>query len=391
MKKTRIAPLSLRPASADLGESNEKLSDRKLTELGTRRAFTGGALILTRSPESSATLTLGRRELLRAGLGGAAGLVAGLAGDGPRAFASQEVVGNGKRTPHHRIIDVHNHPRWVGYNGARIIEDMNAAGIERTWLLSWEIPEREIDPSYYATLNPTGVGIPFRDVIDVAERYPDRFIPGTTMDPRDPHACQRLKAAVDIHRVRVFGEFKLRLRYDDPDAIRLFHYCGELGLPVIFHLDVTFPRMGVPSDWQWWYGGGLENMEAPLRLCSQTQFLGHAPGFWREISADADHELEAYPAGKPVVGRGRLLEYLDKYPNLNCDLSAGSGLTALTRNLDFTRKFLIDYQDRVFFGRDDFNNKLYDLLVSLNLPPAVLAKILAGNALRLVPVKDPQA
>jgi predicted TIM-barrel fold metal-dependent hydrolase len=40
----------------------------------------------------------------------------------------------------------------------------------------------------------------------------------------------------------------------------------------------------------------------------------------------------------------------------------------------------------VFFGRDDFNNKLYDLLVSLNLPDTVLAKILAGNALRLVPV-----
>ena len=78
--------------------------------------------------------------------------------------------------------------------------------------------------------------------------------------------------------------------------------------------------------------------------------------------------------------------YLDKYPNLNCDLSADSGHTALSRDLNFTRKFLIDYQDRVFFGRDMFSNQLYDLLVSLNLPSSVLAKILAGNALRLVPV-----
>ena len=54
--------------------------------------------------------------------------------------------------------------------------------------------------------------------------------------------------------------------------------------------------------------------------------------------------------------------------------------------MDFTRKFLIDYQDRVLFGRDDFNNKLHDLLVSLNLPDTILAKIFAGNALRLVPV-----
>jgi predicted TIM-barrel fold metal-dependent hydrolase len=336
--------------------------------------------------DSPRRLTLGRREVMRAGLAGMASLAAGLAAESPGPGAAQTVQENGKRTPKHRVIDVHNHPRWIGYDGARIVADMDAAGIEKTWLLSWEIPERELDVAYYSKLDPTSIGIPFRDVIDVAERYPDRFIPGTTTDPRDPHALERLKAAVDIFRVRVFGELKLRLRYDDPDAIRLFQYCGELGLPVIFHLDVTFPRHGVPSAWQWWYGGGIENMEAPLRLCPHTQFLGHAPGFWREISADADQEPEVYPNGKPVVGRGRILQYLDKFPNLNCELSGGSGHTALSRDLGFTRKFLIDYQDRLFFGRDDFDNKMYDLLTSLSLPDDVLAKILSGNALRLVPV-----
>jgi hypothetical protein len=343
-------------------------------------------MTLRRNPELMTPSTLGRRELLRAGLGSAVALLTGLPINGNAAFASQEVGDEGKIVLKHHVIDVHCHPRWAGYNGARMIENMNAAGIERAWLLSWELPERELDPYYHSITNPTGVGIPFRDVIDVAERYPDQFILGTTVDPRDPHAHERLKAAIGIHRVRVFGEFKLRMRYDDPDAIRLFHYCGELGLPVIFHLDATFPRLGVPSSWQWWYGGGIETMEVPLRLCPQTQFVGHAPGFWREISADADQEPLAYPVGKPVVGHGRLLEYLEKYPNLNCDLSGGSGYTALSRDLNFTRTFLIDHQERMFFGRDEFSNRLNDLLVSLNLPVAVLAKILGGNAMRLVPV-----
>ncbi len=285
-----------------------------------------------------------------------------------------------------RVIDVHCHPRWLGFNGARTIENMDAAGIDMAWLISWEAPEQEIHPNYYATNNPTGVGITFRDVIELTERYPGRFIPGTTVDPRDPHAHAKLKAAVDIHGVRVFGEFKLRMRYDDPDAIRLFHYAGELGLPVIFHLDVTFPRHGVPSERQWWYGGSLENMEPALRLCPHTQFLGHAPGFWREISEDADTHTAQYPADQPVVGKGLILRYMDAYPNLNCDLSAGSAFTALSRDLDFTRRFLIDYQDRMFFGRDAFDNRMYDLLTSLSLPDDVLAKILAGNALRLVPI-----
>lgn len=386
MSVSKIGEVPSRSDATEKAELRAEFSARASTELPAVRTSTDTAACRDPQPESALPLSLGRRELLRSGLCGAAGFMAGLALDSSASIAAQTAQINGKRTLKHRVIDAHNHPRWIGYDGARIIQDMDAAGIERAWLLSWEIPERELDTAYYAKLSPTGIGIPFRDVIDVAERYPGRFIPGTTTDPRDPHALDRLKAAVDIYRVRVFGEFKLRMRYDEPDALRLFQYCGELGLPVVFHLDVTFPRHGVPSDWQWWYGGGIENMEAPLRLCPHTQFLGHAPGFWREISADADQEPLAYPTGKPIVGRGRLLEYLDRFPNLNCDLSAGSGYSALTRNLDFTRKFLTDYQDRVFFGRDEYNNKLYDLLVSLNLPDAVLAKILAGNALRLVPV-----
>jgi predicted TIM-barrel fold metal-dependent hydrolase len=329
--------------------------------------------------------SFGRRKLIKAGLAGALSVGSGLSSS-QTYLGAQKPQDDGKRRPQHRIIDAHNHPRWLGYNGARIIENMDAGGIERTWLLSWELPESELDPYYYSVLNPTGGGIPFRDVIELVERYPDRFIPGTTVDPHDPHALDRLKAAVDIHRVRVFGEFKRRMRYDDPDVIRIFQYCGELGLPVVFHLDVTLPRQGVPNSWQWWYGGGLENMEAPLRFCPKTQFLGHAPGFWREISADADQEPLVYPKGKPIVGRGRIVQFLDKFPNLHCDLSGGSGQVALSRDLEFSRKFLMDYQDRMFFGRDQFDSGLYDILISLKLPADVLAKILGGNALRLLPV-----
>ncbi len=372
------------PTTGAEGESPEEFSARTLRELDAARisAATHGRP----QSEFAPPLTLGRRDLLRASLAGAATLMAGGAADGQTTPASHTTPTTGSQSPQHRVIDTHNHPNWIGYNGARIVENMDNAGIERTWLLSWELPEVEMATSYYRELTPTGVGIPFRDVIDVAQRYPDRFILGTTTDPRDPQAHQKLKAAVDIFNVRVFGEFKRRIRYDNPDVIRLFHYAGELGLPVTIHLDATFPRHGVASDWQWWYGGGLEVMEPALRLCPHTHFQGHAPGFWREISADADQEPLAYPKGKPIVGRGRLLEYLDKFPNLNCDLSASSGLTALSRDLDFSRKFLIDYQDRMFFGRDDYSSNLYDLLVSLSLPDAVLAKIFAGNALRLVPV-----
>jgi hypothetical protein len=328
---------------------------------------------------------VGRREVLKAALGasligaGAAGAAAVLA-DEP---SGREVGG---KAPKHRIIDVHNHPYWLSHNTTKALEDMDRAGIERAWLLSWELPEHEMSPAYYQTLNPLGVAIPFADVVRACEAAPQRFVAGYAPDPRHPHAQARLRSAVAIHGVRVCGELKVRVPYDDPDVVALFHLCGELGLPVIFHLDVTLPR-GVPQRGrQFWYGGDIDAVERALRQCPQTQFLGHAPGFWREISGDADQELETYPSGRPIVPGGKIPRLLDRYPNLHCDLSAGSGYTALSRDLDFTRRFLLEYQDRVFFGRDEFGTKLYDLLVSLSLPDPVLAKILGGNALRLVPI-----
>jgi predicted TIM-barrel fold metal-dependent hydrolase len=76
------------------------------------------------------------------------------------------------------------------------------------------------------------------------------------------------------------------------------------------------------------------------------------------------------------------------YPNLYADLSAGSAYTALTRDVEFTRDFLIEFQDRILYGRDYFDNRMQELLNALELPNDVLTKIYAGNALRLVPDEE---
>ena len=41
-----------------------------------------------------------------------------------------------------------------------------------------------------------------------------------------------------------------------------------------------------------------------------------------------------------------------RYPNLHGDLSAGSGLNAVSRDPDFGYGFLEEFQDRLFFGTD---------------------------------------
>ena len=282
------------------------------------------------------------------------------------------------------LIDAHNHPNWHGHNVKKTLENMDEQGIDQMWLFSWEVPEDEYSPSYHGVLPPTGVGIPLEDVLAVGQEAPDRFVLGYMPHPKRPDAIDRLKAAVEIHGIRLASELKVRLVFDDPDAIRLYHFCGEQKLPIPIHLDyaIDHGRGNYPRP-NWWYGGSLDAFERAIVACPETVFIGHAPGFWAHISGDDRHASESYPEG-PVAPGGRVSELLRTYRNLWADLSAGSGLKAISREREFGRAFLIEFQDKLLFGRDYFDTRLMDYLLELELPPDAFEKITYKNAQRLL-------
>ena len=282
------------------------------------------------------------------------------------------------------LIDAHNHPNWHGFNAGKILRNMDEQGIDQMWLFSWEVPEDEYSPSYHAVLPPTGHGIPLEDVLAVGREAPDRFVLGYMPHPKRPDAIDRLKAAVEIHGVRVASELKVRLPFDDPDALRLYEACGQMRLPITIHLDypIDHGRGDYPRP-NWWYGGSLDAFERAIFACPQTVFIGHAPGFWAHISGDDLYDKASYPDG-PVLPGGRLSEIMRTYPNLYADLSAGSGLKALKRDRDVGRNFLVEFQDKLLFGRDYFDTSLMDFLFELALPEEAFAKITYQNAERLL-------
>jgi predicted TIM-barrel fold metal-dependent hydrolase len=284
------------------------------------------------------------------------------------------------------IIDVHGHPDWQGHNLEKFLANAAQFGIDKTWLLTWEAPADEYDPRSYPDLPRTGDGpIPFDLALSYVQRAPEKFVLGYAPDPRRPEAIDHLKAMVAIYGVRIYGELKLRMMYDNLDALRMYRYCGEAKLPVLVHLDYEFDS-GYPGGYprpSYWYGGGIEALERALQACPETIFIGHAPGFWAHISNDGLEEKEPYPTG-PIVRGGKIEQYLRKYPNLYCETSAGSGWNALNRDRAFTHDFLTEFQDRVMYGRDGFDNRHQELLNSLGLPAEVLGKIYAGNARKLM-------
>ncbi|MDR2052762.1 MAG: amidohydrolase, partial [Treponema sp.] len=285
------------------------------------------------------------------------------------------------------IIDIHNHADYHRYSPEKMLKNMDDNGIDITCLLSWEAPAVEVDPGTKMSFSPfSEYPVPFERCVAYYEKAPDRFLLGFCPDPRHPGAIQRLKAVLGLYDICMCGELKLRMMLDNPDAIRMYRFCGEQGLPVLVHLDY---EIEAESKYPWpnyWYGGGIEALRRTLELCPETVFIGHAPGFWAHISNDELYKTTAYPKG-PVIPGGKIDRFMEKYPNLYCDISAGSGHKALSRDLDFTRAFLTRWQDRVFYARDYFDSVHRELLDNLGLPKEVLDKIYSGNALRILRIR----
>ena len=297
------------------------------------------------------------------------------------------------------IIDAHNHAGYHGFNYERFIANMDQFNIDKTWILSWEAPVGDFDPnSIYAFPLPMaqtselGIAnsgpVPFYLGLFYKMQAPDRFILGYAPDPRRPDAIQRLKGAVNTYGVQVCGEVKLRMMYDNPDAIDMFRWCGANGLPVTLHFDYPIGRGSAFPRPNWWYGGDIDTLERVLKLCPGTNFLGHAPGFWCHISNDSLGETESYPRG-PVIPGGKIEVLLDTYPNLYCDCSAGSARIALTRDPEYTKNLILAHPDRFVYARDYFDNELAPFIDGLGLPAEVLEAFYHGNAERLAaPVKN---
>lgn len=285
-------------------------------------------------------------------------------------------------------IDSHQHVFWHGRDAAGLVADMDEYQISKAWLLSWEIQPYEDDTAYHGALNPvhirpdgTHAGIPLGDLIKARDAYPDRFVLGYFPHPQLPSAPKLFEAAVKIHGVRVCGEWKFRVLFDDPRCLEVYHVAGRLGCPVVLHLDVPYLAGVYQRNW---YGGTIDNLERALDACPETNFVGHAPGFWREISGDCATDPSAYPTG-PIAPGGRLHGLFERHENLFADLSAGSAMHAMKRDLTHARSFLIRFADRLLFGRDYYGSELLDLLLGLDLPADVQEKIFCRNANRLVP------
>ncbi|MDI6827148.1 MAG: amidohydrolase family protein [Armatimonadota bacterium] len=275
------------------------------------------------------------------------------------------------------MIDIHMHIGRLYHDIKKPFQPSNALkfmdnhGIEQAVLLPIENPE---ETDYYVTTD---------YVLRVCARHPDRFIPFCNIDPRRRNA----DLSTDFYGIlkeyrdrgcRGLGELMPGLYVDDPRLQKIYEACGELGLPILFHLDALrcVDEKNLPR---------FENM---IRKFPKTIFIGHGQHFWAEISADVSNEdFNRYPEG-PVKRIGAVERLLATYPNAYADLSAGSAYNALTRDPDFGRWFLETYKNKLLFGtdklREDQDCPIVSYLRNAELSQDTFNKITRYNAERLI-------
>jgi len=186
----------------------------------------------------------------------------------------------------------------------------------------------------------------------LADSRPDRFVWFFNIDPRQGDYNTRTDfAPIFSHYkslgARGLGELSANVRVDDPLYDNFWRQAAEFDLPALVHISpYTKEQYGVFDEI------GLPGFDRMLTKHKNLKIIGHSQPFWAEMGADLTRDMRnGYPTGK-ITEEGVLPKLLRKHENLYCDLSAGSGMNALTRDPEYAAKFIEEFSDRLMYGID---------------------------------------
>ncbi len=293
------------------------------------------------------------------------------------------------------FIDIHAHAYRIApppHNGRpwfstpeQVLARYDELGIERGVLLPLVGPEVYLPQST-------------DDILEMARRWPDRFVAFCNVDPRalTNSADAPLAALLSYYKekgCRGIGEVMPNREFLDPRVQNLFGAAQEVDFPLIFDIaPVIGGTYGLVDE------VGLPQIETCLERFPRLQVLGHGPAFWAEIGTLRTPDDRAGYPGYGIDAEGVVPKLMRRYDNLWGDLSAGSGYNALARDESYAVQFLDEFQDRLLFGTDicppDMPIRQVDLLNRLKdegkITTKVFNKIARLNAIKLLDLDTPQ-
>jgi len=318
------------------------------------------------------------------------------------------------------VVDSHMHVNFAGLSLGDVIKYLDKNRIDCCWLLSLE----EINPGPWHPGPWLYEHSSIEDVYDAYLKHPSRIIPFHAPDPHKNNAAAELEYWYQ-QGIQGCGEMKATLNWGSSSIQKILSTVEKLKIPLVFHMEESEVRIDLRSssildrilhrglitkrkiyqipkkvlqtlvnrysplrnrfEYYTFPGYMLDfaSLEVALTDYPDINYVAHGPMFWKHISTDATGGDEMYPKG-PVIGEGIVWRLLTDYPNLYADISALSGLNALTRDPLNARKFLSLFKDRILYGTDNFMRELGDFIHSLGLSQEAYKNIFGENASRLI-------
>ncbi len=220
------------------------------------------------------------------------------------------------------LLDIHQHVLFGSRPEDKLVLHQNVLGVKTTVLLpgdGWMHVQLAGNSECWSHL----------------KAHPDGYVTFCNVDPEREDAQQVLRTQLEKGALGI-GEQKFKLPADSPEMRRVYDVARDFNVPVLLHFGGE-------------YNTGLERFHKVLEAYPQVNFIGHATGWWANISAVG--ASGGYPGG-PVKPGGITDRLLSDYPNMYGDLSANSGRNALSRDPDFASDFVLRLSRKLIWGSD---------------------------------------
>jgi hypothetical protein len=319
------------------------------------------------------------------------------------------------------FIDVHSHQWDMSYsNLKKLVSEMDS--LNMAYMIN-------LSGSGIATFagNQTLMDLNLeKSISNVNQNFPERFgvflnIDFNMIDHEDFHTktVEIIKDAVSKGAIglKVYKGLGLsvkdskgiRVKVDDPRLSPIWNICGELNIPVLIHSGEPSPFFDPIDKYneRW-----LHARQKPSSFRPSDKYPSFKTVMDEQYNMFKNHPNTTFinaHMGWMANDLDKLGRHLDSLPNVYTEIGAVIG--ELGRQPRRARKFFIDYQDRVMFGKDTYNKSEFDVyfrvletsdeyfdyyrkrhglwkMYGLNLPDEVLKKLYYKNALKLFPTID---
>lgn len=221
-----------------------------------------------------------------------------------------------------KVINVHEHMESME-NVPKYLKAMDRNGIAKTVLMGSPAATFHSGEKGFSREEQNNL-----EVLQIANRYPKRFMAFPTINPKDPDKLKKLKdyRKVGAKGLKLYGGHEAfhDLPLDTPEMEAVYEYCEDHQMPVMFHVN--------PADYQ-------DEFEHVLQRHPDLKVI--CPHF---CLSTIEHERFEY--------------LMDRYSNLYTDLSFGfinyleNAMKRFSRMPGFYRELITKYQDRILFGTD---------------------------------------